>query len=44
MPPAPHEYHGVAAIISFLRTSAAWRVGQGLQMRLRPTRANGNAA
>ncbi len=44
MPPAPHEYHGVAAIISFLRTSAAWRAGQGLRMRLRPTRANGQPA
>jgi RNA polymerase sigma-70 factor (TIGR02960 family) len=44
MPPAPHEYHGVAAIISFLRASAAWRVGQGLRMRLRPIRANGQPA
>jgi RNA polymerase sigma-70 factor (TIGR02960 family) len=44
MPPAPHEYHGVPAIISFLRTSAAWRAGAGLQMRLRPTRANGQPA
>ncbi len=44
MPPAPHEYHGVAAIISFLRTSAAWRLSQGLQERLHPTRANGQPA
>jgi RNA polymerase sigma-70 factor (ECF subfamily) len=42
MPPAPHEYHGVAAIASFLRASAAWRAGQRLQ--LRPTRANGQPA
>ncbi|MEJ3745493.1 RNA polymerase subunit sigma-70 [Actinomycetes bacterium KLBMP 9797] len=44
MPPAPHEYHGVAAIISFLRTTAAWRVSQGLRIRLRPTRMNGQPA
>ncbi|MET8355074.1 MULTISPECIES: RNA polymerase subunit sigma-70 [unclassified Micromonospora] len=44
MPPAPHEYHGVAAIISFLRTSAAWRVSQRLRIRLRPTRMNGQPA
>jgi RNA polymerase sigma-70 factor (TIGR02960 family) len=44
MPPAPHEYHGVAAIISFLRTSAAWRASQGLHMRLSPTRMNGQPA
>jgi RNA polymerase sigma-70 factor (TIGR02960 family) len=44
MPPAPHEYHGAAAITSFLRTSASWRAGQGLQMQLRPTRANGQPA
>jgi RNA polymerase sigma-70 factor (TIGR02960 family) len=44
MPPAPHEYHGPAAIVSFLRTSAAWRVSQGLQIRLRPTRMNGQPA
>ena len=25
MPPAPHEYHGAAAIASFLRASATWR-------------------
>jgi RNA polymerase sigma-70 factor (ECF subfamily) len=42
MPPAPHEYHGVAAIASFLRASAAWRAGRRLQ--LRPTRANGQPA
>ncbi|MGW0431256.1 RNA polymerase subunit sigma-70 [Micromonospora sp. NPDC003197] len=44
MPPAPHEYHGMAAIMSFLRASAAWRVRQGLCMQLRPIRANGQPA
>lgn len=44
MPPAPHEYHGKAAIISFLRASAAWRASQGLRIRLRPTRMNGQPA
>ena len=44
MPPAPHEYHGAAAIIAFLRTSAAWRASQGLRTRLRPTRMNGQPA
>ncbi|WP_117212380.1 RNA polymerase subunit sigma-70 [Allorhizocola rhizosphaerae] len=44
MPPAPHEYHGVAAITAFLQTSATWRVSQGLQIRLRPTRMNGQPA
>ncbi|GAA0711100.1 hypothetical protein Drose_25105 [Dactylosporangium roseum] len=44
MPPAPHEYHGVSAIVSFLRTSAAWRVSQGLRIRLRTTRMNGQSA
>jgi RNA polymerase sigma-70 factor (TIGR02960 family) len=44
MPPAPHEYHGPAAIAAFLRASAAWRIGQGLRMRLDPTRANGQPA
>jgi RNA polymerase sigma-70 factor (TIGR02960 family) len=44
MPPAPHEYHGVPAIISFLRTSAAWRVSQGLRIQLCPTRMNGQPA
>lgn len=42
MPPAPHEYHGVAAIASFLRASAAWRAGRRLE--LRPARANGQPA
>lgn len=38
MPPAPHEYHGTAAITAFLRASAAWR---GLRrLHLMPTRAN----
>jgi RNA polymerase sigma-70 factor (ECF subfamily) len=44
MPPAPHEYHGVSAINLFLRASAAWRVSQGLRIRLRPTRMNGQPA
>jgi RNA polymerase sigma-70 factor (ECF subfamily) len=34
----------VAAIISFLRTSAGWRVNQRLRIRLRPTRMNGQPA
>jgi len=38
MPPAPHEYHGAAAITAFLRASAAWRGVRHL--RLVPTRAN----
>ncbi|WP_222720172.1 nuclear transport factor 2 family protein [Actinomadura sp. HBU206391] len=42
MPPAPHEYHGVTAIASFLRASATWRAGR--RLRLRPTRANGQPA
>jgi RNA polymerase sigma-70 factor (ECF subfamily) len=38
MPPAPHQYQGVAAIASFLRASAAWRAGR--RFRLLATRAN----
>jgi predicted Zn-dependent protease len=38
MPPAPHEYHGTAAIAAFLRASAAWRGGR--RLHLVPTRAN----
>lgn len=38
MPPAPHEYHGIPAIVSFLRVSGAWRGGR--KLRLVPTRAN----
>jgi RNA polymerase sigma-70 factor (TIGR02960 family) len=38
MPPAPHEYHGAAAIRAFLRASATSRAGQAL--RLVPTGAN----
>lgn len=38
MPPAPHEYHGPAAIAAFLRASAGWR--RQRQDRLVPTRAN----
>jgi RNA polymerase sigma-70 factor (TIGR02960 family) len=36
MPPAPHEYHGLAAITAFLRVSFGWR----RDFRLVPTRAN----
>jgi RNA polymerase sigma-70 factor (TIGR02960 family) len=38
MPPAPHEYHGLPAILEFLEVSGAWR-GQR-EMRLVPTRVN----
>jgi RNA polymerase sigma-70 factor (TIGR02960 family) len=38
MPPAPHEYHGPAAIAAFLDVSNTWR-GQRI-LRLVPTRAN----
>jgi RNA polymerase sigma factor (sigma-70 family) len=42
MPPAPHEYHGRAAVGAFLAASAAWR-GPG-RLRLVPTSANGQQA
>ncbi|WP_328808666.1 RNA polymerase subunit sigma-70 [Nonomuraea montanisoli] len=42
MPPAPHEYHGVAAIAAFLRASTAWSAD--LPVLLVPTRANGQPA
>ncbi len=38
MPPAPHEYHGGAAIRGFLAVSGGWRAGRRLE--LVPTRAN----
>jgi RNA polymerase sigma-70 factor (ECF subfamily) len=38
MPPAPHEYHGRAAIAGFLEVSGGWRGGRRLV--LVPTRAN----
>jgi RNA polymerase sigma-70 factor (TIGR02960 family) len=38
MPPAPHEYHGPAAVAAFLRAGAAWRAGR--RLLLAPTRAN----
>jgi RNA polymerase sigma-70 factor (ECF subfamily) len=38
MPPAPHEYHGRAAIAGFLRVSGGWRGERRLV--LVPTRAN----
>lgn len=44
MPPAPHEYHGPAAIGAFLAASSAWHGSEGLQLRLHPTRANGQPA
>ncbi len=37
MPPAPHRYHGRAAVAGFLRVSTAWHAGR---LRLQPTRAN----
>jgi RNA polymerase sigma-70 factor (ECF subfamily) len=42
MPPAPHEYHGAAAISAFLRVSAAWSAPRRLLMD--PLRANGQPA
>lgn len=42
MPPAPHVYEGMDAIMGFLKTSFAWR---GDRFRhLAPTRANGQPA
>lgn len=38
MPPAPHEYHGPAAVTAFLGASASWRVSR--RLRLVATRAN----
>lgn len=38
MPPAPHEYHGVPAILEFLEVSGAWRGDR--EMRLVPTGVN----
>jgi RNA polymerase sigma-70 factor (ECF subfamily) len=38
MPPAPHEYHGLAAIRGFLAVSGAWRGAR--RLLLVPTRAN----
>jgi RNA polymerase sigma-70 factor (TIGR02960 family) len=38
MPPAPHEYHGPAAIAAFLRASHDWR--QPRRLRLVATHAN----
>ncbi len=42
MPPAPHEYHGAAAIEAFLSASATWRGGR--RLRLVSTRANSQPA
>jgi RNA polymerase sigma-70 factor (ECF subfamily) len=38
MPPAPHEYHGIPAVLEFLEVSGAWRAQR--EMRLVPTRVN----
>jgi RNA polymerase sigma-70 factor (TIGR02960 family) len=42
MPPAPHEYHGRAAIASFLRVSGGWT--GATRLTLTPIRANGQPA
>jgi len=42
MPPAPHEYQGVAAITAFQRASFAYRGDR--RVRLLPTRANAQPA
>jgi RNA polymerase sigma-70 factor (ECF subfamily) len=42
MPPAPHEYHGSAAITAFLRAFAAYRGVR--RFHVAPTRANGQPA
>jgi RNA polymerase sigma-70 factor (TIGR02960 family) len=42
MPPAPHEYHGIPAILEFLEVSGAWRGPR--VMRLEPVRVNGQYA
>ena len=42
MPPAPHQYHGLDAIGSFLRTSFDFRGGRGVY--LLPGRANNQPA
>jgi RNA polymerase sigma-70 factor (TIGR02960 family) len=42
MPPAPHQYHGHAAISEFLRVSFAYRGPR--RIRFVPTRANGQPA
>ncbi|MEV6520763.1 RNA polymerase subunit sigma-70 [Longispora sp. NPDC051575] len=42
MPPAPHEYHGLAAVTGFLRAGADWRAGH--RFRLHHVGANGQPA
>ena len=42
MPPAPHEYHGIPAILEFLSVSGAWRAER--PTRLEPARVNGQCA
>ncbi|WP_412542916.1 RNA polymerase subunit sigma-70 [Longispora sp. K20-0274] len=42
MPPAPHEYLGLAAVTGFLRAGAEWRAGRSF--RLQHTGANGQPA
>jgi RNA polymerase sigma-70 factor (ECF subfamily) len=45
MPPAPHEYHGPAAIAGFLQASADARAaGSGQRFALTPARFNGQVA
>jgi hypothetical protein len=38
MPPAPHEYHGLPAILEFLEVSGSWRGRR--EFRLAPTKVN----
>ncbi|MGY0231537.1 RNA polymerase subunit sigma-70 [Longispora urticae] len=42
MPPAPHEYLGLAAVTGFLRAGVDWRAGR--RFRLQHTAANGQPA
>jgi RNA polymerase sigma-70 factor (ECF subfamily) len=42
MPPAPHEYHGIPAVLGFLDVSGTWRGER--EMRLEPIRVNAQYA
>jgi RNA polymerase sigma-70 factor (TIGR02960 family) len=42
MPPAPHEYHGIPAVLDFLRVGGEWRGRR--RMVMLPTRANTQVA
>ena len=42
MPPAPHEYHGPAAVAGFLTASGDWRAGR--ELTLTPVGANAQPA